>query len=314
MTPVTPVTPRPLLLVAALGTVYLAWGSTYLAVMVMVGEMPTLTSTGTRALAAGALLAVGLMVWRGPGRLRVTRAQLGGCVAIGLLLPVGGQGLVAVAEDRGAPSGLTALLIAGVPLWVACLRSISGDRPPARSIAGVVLGFAGVAGLIAGEGGAGAPTWALLVVVVASMSWALGTWLQPRLDLPSDPFTLVVYELLVGGTVLTSLGLLRGEHFSPTSYPSEAWAAWGFLVLVGSILALTAYNWLLRSTSVAVVATYAYVNPAVAVFLGWLILSEPITTTTILGAAVVVAGVALVVASERRDPAHATGHAVRSGR
>lgn len=289
------------LLVVALATVYLAWGSTYLAVRVMVGEMPTLTGTGTRALAAGALLGAVLIARRGPGRLRVTRAQLAGCTAIGLLLPVGGQGLVAVAEDRGAPSGLTALLVAAVPLWVACLRSLSGDRPARRSIAGVALGFAGVAGLIVGEGGAGeVPTRPLLIVVVASMSWALGTWLQPRLVLPPDPFTLVVYELLVGGTVLTALGLLRGERPAPASYPTEAWAAWSFLVLVGSILALTAYNWLLRSTSVSVVATYAYVNPAVAVFLGWLVLGEPITLLTLVAAAVVVTGVGLVVSAERR--------------
>jgi drug/metabolite transporter (DMT)-like permease len=214
---------------------------------------------------------------------------------------VGGQGLVAVAEDRGAPSGLTALLIAAVPLWVACLRSLSGDRPPPWSIAGVVVGFAGVAGLIVGEGGAGAtPTWPLLVVVVASMSWALGTWLQPRLVLPADPFTLVVYELLVGGTVLTASGLLRGERFAPSAYPTEAWAAWGFLVLVGSILALAAYNWLLQSTSVSVVATYAYVNPAIALFLGWLVLGESITVLTLAAAAVVVTGVGLVVTAERR--------------
>jgi drug/metabolite transporter (DMT)-like permease len=165
----------------------------------------------------------------------------------------------------------------------------------------MVVGFAGVMVLIAGEGGADAgPTWALLVVVLASMSWALGTWLQPRLRLPANPFALVVYEMLVGGTVLTLLGLARGERFAPTAYSGRAWTAWAFLLLVGSILALTAYNWLLRSTSVSVVATYAYVNPAIAVLLGWLVLSEAVTTTTLLGAAVVVAGVVVVVTGERR--------------
>ena len=130
------------------------------------------------------------------------------------------------------------------------------------------------------------------------MSWALGTWLQPRLVLPADPFTLVVYELLVGGTVLTVSGLLRGEHFAPATYRTEA-AAWGFLVLVGSILALAAYNWLLQSTSVSVVATYAYVNPAIALFLGWLILGESISVLTLAAALVVVTGVGLVVTAER---------------
>ncbi len=296
-----PKAPRPALLVAALVTVYVAWGSTYLAVRVMVDHMPTLLGTGTRALAAGVLLAAGLAAWSGPQRLRLPRAQLAGCAVVGLLLPVGGQGLVAVGEDRGAPSGLTALLIAAVPLWVTCLRALSGDRPRGRSIAGVLLGFTGVAALVAAGGGAGAaPTWALLIVLVASMSWAFGTWLQPRLGLPADPFLVVVYEMLVGGTVLCVLGVTRGERLDPGSYPASAWTAWTFLALVGSILALTAYNWLLQSTSVSVVATYAYVNPAIAVFLGWLVLSEPVTAATLLGAAVVVAGVALVVSGERR--------------
>ena len=297
--PTVPVAPRPLL-VAALGTVYVAWGSTYLAVRVMVDEMPALMGSGTRALAAGVLMAAGLTVWGGVRRLRVTRPQLVGCVVVGLLLPVGGQGLVAVAEDRGAPSGLTAVLVAAVPLWVGCLRGLVGDRPPPRSVAGMVVGFAGVVVLITARGGGAGPTWPLLIVVLASMSWALGTWLQPRLQLPANPFVLVVYEMLVGGTVLTVLGVARGEHFAPASYTGRAWSAWVFLLLVGSILALTAYNWLLRSTSVSLVSTYAYVNPAIAVFLGWLVLSEAITATTLLGTAVVVAGVVLVVTAERR--------------
>lgn len=299
--PKVPVGARPLLLAAALGTVYVAWGSTYLAVGVMVEQMPAMLGSGTRAIAAGVLLAAGLAAWSGWRRLRVTGAEFAACALIGLLLPVGGQGLVAIAEDRGAPSGLTALLIAGVPLWIACIRAVAGDRPPAQSIAGVVIGFGGAALLIAGHGINGAaPTGALLIVVLASMSWAFGTWLQPRLRLPADPFTIVVHEMLVGGAVLSLLGLVRGEQFIPGDYTARVWTAWAFLVVVGSILALAAYNWLLRTTSVSIVATYAYVNPAIAVWLGWLVLSEPVTGTTLLGAAVVVSGVVLVVGSERR--------------
>lgn len=266
----------------------------------MADEMPTLLGSGTRALTAALLLAAGVAAWRGTGRLRVSRRQLASCAAIGLLLPVAGQGLVTVAEHRGAPSGLTALLVAGVPLWVICLRVLSGDRPPARSVVGVGVGFAGVVGLVLGTGGTGGPpTGALLVVAVASAAWALGTWLQPRLVLPEDPFVVVVYELLVGDTVLTLLGLLGGERAAPATYSREAWLAWGCLVVVGSVLALTAYTWLLRTTSVSVAATYACVNPAVALLLGWLVLSEPVTAVTLACAAVVVVGVALVVGGER---------------
>ena len=294
--------PRPLLVGVALGVVYVAWGSTYLAIRVMVEQMPPLLGSGTRALGACVLVAAGLAAWRGWQRLRVTRAQFAGCAAIGLLMPVAGQGLVAIAEDRGAPSGLTALLVAAVPLWVACIRTLAGDHPSTTSTAGVTLGFGGAAGLVAGHGLHGsAPTGALLIVVVASMAWAFGSWLQPRLLLPADPFVVVVYEMLVGGIVLSILGVARGEHFVPWSYSASTWMAWAYLLLVGSVLALTAYNWLLRATSVSVDATYAYVNPVIAVFLGWLILSEPVTTTTLLCATVVVLGVALVVASEGRD-------------
>ena len=291
----------PGLLGAALGTVYLAWGATYLAVMVMVTHMPALVASGTRALAAGGLLAVGVAVWRGRRRLRVTRPELGACVLIGLLLPVGGQGLVAVAEQRGAASGLTALIVAAVPLWVVCLRALGGERPPARSVIGILIGFVGVAALIGAYGiGGVSPTGALLLVVLASISWALGSWLQPRLRLPADPWVVVVYEMLVGGSVLCALGVARGEELALMSAPPRAWAAWAFLVVVGSILALTAYHWLLQVTSVSVVSTYAYVNPVVALWLGWLVLREPVTHTTLAAAAVIVVGVAMVITSERR--------------
>ncbi len=289
------------LLVAALGTVYVAWGSTYLAVRLMVDEMPAVLGSGTRALAAGGLMAAGLVAWGGLRRLRVTRAELAGCALLGLLMPALGQGVVAIAEDEGAPSGLTALLIAAVPLWVACIRALSGDRPSARTLAGVLVGFGGVAALIAGHGlGRGVPIGSLLLVVLASVSWACGSWLHPHLRLPADPFTVVVYEMLIGGALLCATGLARGDHFSAGSYSARAWSAWGFLVLVGSILGLTAYNWLLRSTSVSVVTTYAYVNPVIAVFLGWLILREALAGGTLVCAVVVVAGVALVVAGEER--------------
>ena len=138
---------------------------------------------------------------------------------MGLLLPALGQGLVTIAEDGGATSGLTALLIAAVPLWVACYRAMAGDRPPATTVLGVLVGFAGAALLVAGHGvGAAVPTWTLLAVVAASVAWALGSWLQPHLGLPRDPFVVVVYEMLVGGVLLTMLGLGRGEHFDPAAY------------------------------------------------------------------------------------------------
>jgi drug/metabolite transporter (DMT)-like permease len=296
-----------ILTAAALGTVYVVWGSTYLALWIMVEEMPPLLASGLRALTAAAVLAAVLTVRVGPGRLRISPPQLVACALMGLLLPVLGQGVVTIAEDGGATSGLTALLIAAVPLWVACYRTLAGDRPGAPTVAGVLVGFAGAAVLVSGHGvGGDVPTWTVLAVVAASAAWALGSWLQPRLRLPRDPFVVVVYEMLIGGVVLTVLGLARGERFDPTAYSARAWSAWIYLVLVGSILAFCAYTWLLQTTRVSVVVTYAYVSPVVAVFLGWLVLGEPVTVRTLLCAGLVLGGVALVVGSER--PA---GEAVR---
>ena len=304
-----------LLVVAALGTVYVVWGSTYLGLWIMVEEMPPLLASGLRALTAAVVLAAVLAMRGGLDRLRLTRAQLAGCALLGLLLPVLGQGLVTIAEDGGAPSGLTALLIAAVPLWVACYRTLAGDRPAGRTVVGVLVGFAGAALLIAGNGIGGAvPTWTLLTVIAASVAWAFGSWLSPSLQLPRDPFVVVVYEMLVGGAVLTAVGLGRGEHFDPVAYSARSWAAWTFLVLVGSVLAFSAYAWLLQTTAVSVVVTYAYVSPVVAVFLGWLVLSEPVTPETLLGAAIVVSGVALVVGAERPRATSPTRAPLEAGR
>ena len=290
---------QPGLVVVALGIVYLVWGSTYLAIRIMVEQMPPLTSAGIRFLTAGVVVAGVLMARGGPPRLTVSGRQLLSCALIGLLLPVLGQGMVTVGENGGAPSGVTALLIAAVPLWVICYRVLSGERAGGRTLAGVVVGFGGVAVLITANGlGGSFPPWTLAVILLAGLSWAFGSWLQPRLRLPRDPFVLVAYEMLVGGGTLTVLGLLSGEEFDPATYSARSWAAWTYLVLFGSVVAFTAYVWLLQSAPVSLVATYAYVNPLVAVFLGWLILSEPVTTPTLVGGAIVVGSVAVVVRSE----------------
>src|SRR5215468_12491918 len=205
---------RRMLIGAALGIVYVVWGSTYLAIRIMVGGMPPLAGAGARFLTAGLLVAGVLVARGGPRRMVVTGRELAGCALIGILLPVLGQGLVTVGEKGGAPSGITALLIAAVPLWVICYRILSGERPARRTLIGVFLGFGGVAVLITANGVGGTfPAWTIAVVVLAGLSWAFGSWYQPRLRLPGDPFVVVVYEMLVGGGVLIVLGLASGEGF-----------------------------------------------------------------------------------------------------
>lgn len=294
-----------LLVALALGIVYVVWGSTYLAIRIMVEDLPPLSSASWRFGVAGVLLATVLAVRSGPRRLRVTPSELAGCALLGLLLPALGNGLVSVGEHQGAPSGIAALLIAAVPLWVIVYRSVTGDRPRGRTTAGVLLGFAGLVGLVTATGLGGDVRWAAcLIIVVASICWSFGSWSASRLRLPKDPFVTTVYEMLAGSFSLFVMALIAHEDVVPRAAPADSWMAWGYLVVVGSMVAYTAYVWVLQAAPISLVATYAYVNPVVAVFLGWFVLEEPVTASILLTGTVVVAAVAIVVSAERRgsDP------------
>lgn len=293
------------MIVVALGLVYVVWGSTYLAIRVMVRDLPPLSSAGSRFAAAALLVAAGLAAKSGVQRLRATPRELAGCAFLGLLLPALGNGLVSVGEANGAPSGIAALIVAAVPLWIIIYRGASGDRPRGHTVAGVLLGFAGLVGLVTASGiGGDLEVGPSLLIVVATVSWSFGSWWMPRLTLPTDPFVVAVYEMLFGGLALTLMALASGESVVPQSGSAHAWLAWGYLVVFGSVVAFTAYVWLLDAASISLVATYAYVNPVVAVFLGWLILSEPVTVAIVLGGTVAVVGVAIVVAAERESAPH----------
>ena len=284
--------PRPLLIALALGIVYVVWGSTYPAIRVVVEDMPPLLPAGARFAAAAVLLAAGLAARYGPRHLAVSPRQLGGCAVVGLLLPAGGNGLVTLGESRDVPAGVAALLIASVPLWVIVLRSTTGDRPGARTVAGVLLGFAGLAGLTLTTGLSGTVSFGgSALILLAALSWSLGSWAQPRLPLPKEPFVMAVYEMLAGA--------VAGESIHVSEYSTGSILAWAYLVVFGSIVAFTAYIWVLQHAAISLVTTYAYVNPVVAVTLSWLVLSEPVTLPIAVAGAVVVGSVALVVSSER---------------
>jgi drug/metabolite transporter (DMT)-like permease len=291
------------LIVLALVVVYVVWGSTYLGIRVVVKEAPPLVGMGSRYLAAGILLGLVLSFRGGLRRLRVTRRELLGCATLGLLLPVLGNGLVSVGENLGAPSGVTALLIAIAPLMIAIFRFASGDRPRPMSVLGLLLGFAGLAYLVLVGRHTGGddriPIGAALIVLFASTCWAFGSWVQPRLTLPRDAFVMTVHEMWTGGAVLLVVGTLSGERFDLGAYSGRTFLAWGYLVVFGSMVAFSAYVWLLGNAPISLVATYAYVNPVVAVALGALILDEPITSAVLVGGAVIVASVAIVISVER---------------
>jgi drug/metabolite transporter (DMT)-like permease len=284
----------------ALGTIYVVWGSTYLAIRVMVEDIPPLLGAGARFLIAGTIVFAWVAWRRPPEARRITARQLLGATVVGVLLMFGGNGLVTLAEEE-VPSGLAALLIASEPLWVILLRAgVARERVPGMTLLSVALGFVGVALLVVpGDRPEGAPLGWSLVVVLAAVLWASGSFAASRVDRPPDLLATTAWQMLIGGAFMTGVGLAAGEagELRLAEVSLDSGAAFVFLVLVGSIAAFTAYNWLLQHVAISTVSTYAFVNPVIAVFLGWLILSEEITAFVALGTAVIVAAVAFVVLS-----------------
>ena len=281
----------------ALGTVYVIWGSTYLAIAIAVQTLPPLFSAGLRFCLAGLVLLGFVAARRG---LRVRRDQLLAAATVGLLLIFGGNGFVVLAE-RTVPSGLTALIVASVPLWIVIFRRIAGDRIHPSTFVGVAVGFAGVAFLVVPRGASGAAdVTGILLLLVATVSWALGTFLSPRLRMPRNGLLSTGIQQLTGGLVLLVAGAAMGElaHIEPSKWSTSSLLAMAYLVVFGSLVAFTAYSWLLQNAPVSLVATYAYVNPVVAVLLGALILAEPVTRSILIGAAIIVAAVAFIVTRE----------------
>ena len=284
---------------SSLWIVYIVWGSTYLAIRIMVETVPPLLGAGARFLVAGAVMLAVLAVQRGVQLLRPTRAQLLSATLVGLLLP-GANAVVSVAEQE-VPSSIAALLIASVPLWVIILRTVVRDGVSRASVAATLVGFVGVALLVRpGEATGDATVVGLLACVGAAVMWASGSFASPRLSLPGDPLVSVGWQMLLGGVAIVLVGLVAGEagDVQPETFSTRSLLALAYLIVFGSWVAYTAYAWLLQNAPVSKVATYAYVNPVVAIVLGWLVLDELVTSTTIVGAAIIVASVALVLQLE----------------
>ncbi len=301
----------------ALGLVYVVWGSTYLAIRYVVESLPPLLTASSRFVLASLLLGTYVLVRRGPGAFRAPPRAYAAAAGVGLLLLCLGNGGVTVAEEAGLPSGLTALLVAGVPLWVVVLRATARDRPTGRTVLGVVLGFAGLAVLLLpGARPAGVTLLPVLTVLASSLFWAVGSFTAARVPLPADPLVTTVVEMLGGAVGLVLWGYGRGESPVLVDVRLSSVLAFAYLVVFGSIVAFTAYSWLLGAAPISWVSTYAYVNPVVAVGLGALFVAEPVTGTTLLGGAITVLAVAVVVAEEgtrSREPLEVPADAPRVG-
>ncbi|MGH3932455.1 MAG: EamA family transporter [Pseudonocardiaceae bacterium] len=288
----------------ALGVVYLVWSSTYLGIRFLIESAPALLAGGARFLCAGLVLAVIVTVIAGPGALRFTRPQLGTAVLVGLLLPACGQGLIMIAEHHVA-SGLTALLVACMPLYVVLLRRALGERPHRVTMLGVGLGLGGLAVLVlaGAEGGSAGVTgnawWGPWLVLLAVLGWSIGSVASTRLPTPPNPFALAAVEMLVGGVALAVVGLLAGERWDLAATSTSSWIAWGYLVVFGSLLAFSSYVYVLGRLPVSTVATYTYVNPMIAVLLGVLLAGERFSAVQLGGGLLVLLAVVLVIRAER---------------
>lgn len=285
----------------ALWIVYIVWGSTYLAIALMVETIPPLLGAGARFITVGLIL-LPVLAWRkGRSVWRPTRAELLSAGFVGLMLP-GANAVISVAQ-KTVPSGLAALLVASIPLWVILLRRATGDRISWQSLGAVLVGFGGLVLLLKPEGDA--TMLGLLACVFAAFMWALGSFSSPRISLPRDPFVSTAWQSLLGGIAVFAVGVLTGElpdvHFGEFSARSIGGLI--YLITFGSLLAFTSYAWLLQNAPISKVSTYAYVNPVVAIALGWLVLNESITPMTLLGAGIIVVSVALVIRVEsQRKP------------
>jgi len=299
--------PGGLLAWAALLVVWLVWGSTYLAIRVADRTLPPFEMAAVRYLTAGvALFPLAWLAGRrrhGPGGPRL--AQWAGMAVVGTMLLAFGNGGVSYAEQT-LPSGLAALLVASVPLWMALAdRVINGRRIRPGGWLALLTGLAGVAVLARPTGHASVVP--VLVVLGASVSWGTGSVLAGRLPAPASPLLGSAMEMLAGGAVLTGIAAATHElaWAGPGHASAQSLAALAYLIGPGSLLALTCYVIALRRLPTAAVSTYAYVNPVVAVSLGALILGEPLTPTTLLGGAIVVASIALLLTYQARHPAAA---------
>ena len=294
--------------IASFLAVYIIWGSTYFAIRLGLESFPPLLLAGTRHIGAGVLLC---LLFR-KSSTRPTRAQWITAAITGVLLLFAGNGGVCWAEQT-VPSGITALLVATVTLWMVLVDWLrpGGRRPSGRVLMGIVIGFAGLLILVGpahlGNSSRVNPVGAA-VLVLASLAWACGSLYSKHGALPSSPLLGAGMQALCGGAVLWMVGLLSGEgaRFHPASVTARAWLAAAYLVVFGSCIGFSAYLYILKKSTAARVATYAFVNPVVALLIGWGLGGEGLSSRTVLAGAVILTAVVLVITAPHRESAEVT--------
>jgi len=287
-------------IVVAFALVYTVWGSTYLTIHIAIETLPALLMSGARFILAGLML-YAFARRRGAPKERLTFVHWRSALIIGGCLLLGGNGGVAWGEQY-LPTGLVALVVATVPLWMALFAPAFGGRwINWTAAAGIALGLVGFV-LLVRPGGAGAGHWQTLVVLVSPLLWAIGSLYARKAPAPSQPLTAVAMEMIAGGFLLTVAGIGTGElghvHLAHVSFASVA--SFVYLILVGSMIGYVAYIWLLHHVSPTAASTYAFVNPVVAVALGALILGEPITLLTVVAATLIIGAVTLLLLGQSR--------------
>ena len=301
---------------AALLVVYVLWGSTYLGIKIAVETLPPLLAGGSRFIVGGALLAI-ILALRGTS-LRISRRELGGAAIVGALLLTLGVGLVHVAETR-IDSSVAAIIAGTVPLQIIVMRTIGREQPARATQLSALTGLVGLGLVVAPGLGAGSTALGLAVMLMASISWSVGSFVSKRLELPQDPFVAAAYQMGAGGLFLMLGALALGEagQLDGAAFARDSVLAWVYLVIFGSLVGFTAYAWLLKVAPISLVVTHQYVNPLVAIALGMVFLGERPSPWALGGALVVLGAVYVAIRAEfprRTRPATGAPRGTPAGR
>lgn len=303
-------------LIAGFAAIYIIWGSTYLGIRIAVETMPAFLMASVRFLVAGGIVAAFIALTKG---FKATRAQWRDNAIIGGFLCLGGNGLVSWAEEK-VPSGIATLIISAGPVFIVLMDwavhawfkdGKRGTRPNALTFAGLALGFAGLAILVGPDvmatGVNGLDPWRVLGLLGATFFWGVGMLIMRYTRDPAEPFTASGIQMICGSGWLLVVSLATGElaRFDPAAVSGRSIVAWAYLVIFGSLIGFSTFTWLMKHSTPAKVSTYAYVNPVVAVFLGWLVLHESVSSRIFVAAAIIIAGVALITVAKTIKPAPA---------